>query len=346
MQRLTRSFVPSFLACLLVVAAGLLPTEPQFASNAAGVAAAARAVQEGGRRGMGGANGINISRRETGDGIRCVRAEGDVDAPLATVGSVALDIDRAPEWVSDLVDVRSLRTVSETQYVLYGHFASQRAPDRAFLLSATLAIQPSPLALVVDFHWASEPTMPTAKEARAEISNATFEFGSLNRGKRTHVSLDVCCERANDALFCGPEVEGEWESKTILELRARLKKGDIAIEPRLKAALDESPPLASSFESVRDAYHETVNVGAQSGAPDLTKAQLAAPLANAAFLGSCGAPEDMKVTVRVAVRMGRAVGVTVTTDPRGPAIASCIDRAVRKLRWESSPSTDFVTTTY
>jgi hypothetical protein len=346
MQRLTRSFVPSFLACLLVVAAGLLPTEPEFGSNAAGVAGAARAVQEPRWRGMGGANGISISRRETSDGARCVRAEGDVDAPLATVGSAVLDIDRALEWVSDLVDVRSLRTVSEMQYVLYGHFASQRAPDRAFFLAATLAIQPSPLALVVDFRPAAEPRMPTAIEARAEISNATFEFGSLNGGKRTRVSLDVCCETRSDGHFCAPEVQDGWGSKTILALRARLKKGGVAIEPRLKAALDESPPLASSFESVRDAYQDTLNVGAPSGSPDLTKAQLAAPLSNAAFLGSCGAPDDMKVTVRVAVRTGRAVGVTVTTDPRGAAIASCVDRAVRKLRWESSPRTDFVTTTY
>jgi hypothetical protein len=187
------------------------------------------------------------------------------------------------------------------------------------------------LTLVVDFRPATEPTMPAAIEARAEISNATFEFGSLNRGKRTHVSLDVCCERASDAHFCTPEVQGEWGSKTILGLRARLKKGGIAIEPRLIAALDENPPLASSFESVRDAYQDTVNIGSQSGAPDLTKAQLAAPLSNAAFLGSCGAPDDMKVTVRVAMRMGRAVGVTVTTDPRSPAIASCIDGAARSF---------------
>jgi hypothetical protein len=54
----------------------------------------------------------------------------------------------------------------------------------------------------------------------------------------------------------------------------------------------------------------------------------------------------MKVTVRVAVRDGRAIGVTVTTRPPDAAIAACIERAIRELRWVESPKTDFLTTNY
>ena len=54
----------------------------------------------------------------------------------------------------------------------------------------------------------------------------------------------------------------------------------------------------------------------------------------------------MHVTVRVAVKMGRAVGVTVSTNPPSPAMAACIDRAVRGLQWPPSPKADFVTTNY
>jgi hypothetical protein len=54
----------------------------------------------------------------------------------------------------------------------------------------------------------------------------------------------------------------------------------------------------------------------------------------------------MHVTVRVAVKMGRAVGVTVSTNPPNGAVAACIDRAVRGLQWAQSPKADFVTTSY
>jgi eukaryotic-like serine/threonine-protein kinase len=82
------------------------------------------------------------------------------------------------------------------------------------------------------------------------------------------------------------------------------------------------------------------------GGPDLTNAQLSAPMRNASFLGSCGAPNDMKVSVRVAVKMGRAVGVSVTTNPPDGAVASCIDRHVRGISWPAHPKMDSFTTNY
>jgi hypothetical protein len=50
--------------------------------------------------------------------------------------------------------------------------------------------------------------------------------------------------------------------------------------------------------------------------------------------------------VKVAVKMGRAIGVTVMTNPGNPAIASCIDRAVRGLAWPAHPKMDTMTTSY
>lgn len=100
-----------------------------------------------------------------------------------------------------------------------------------------------------------------------------------------------------------------------------------------------------SYEQVLNSNNEQITMGESTG-PDLTNAQLAAPLRHAAFVVSCGAPDDMKVQVRVAVRMGLPVGVTVGTTPANGAIAACIDRAVRGIRWPANPKTDFVTTNY
>jgi len=100
-----------------------------------------------------------------------------------------------------------------------------------------------------------------------------------------------------------------------------------------------------SYEAVLNSNNENVSMGEQSG-PDLTNAQLAGPLRHAAFVTACGAPDDMKVQVRVAVRMGVPIGVSVQTTPSSGGVASCIDRAVRGLRWQANAKTDFVTTNY
>jgi len=101
-----------------------------------------------------------------------------------------------------------------------------------------------------------------------------------------------------------------------------------------------------SYEAVLNGTNESINIGELPGSADLTNAQLAAPLRHASFVVSCGAPDDMKVTVHVAVRMGVPIGVTVVTTPPQGGVASCIDRAVRGIRWPQSPKTDFVTTSY
>jgi hypothetical protein len=78
----------------------------------------------------------------------------------------------------------------------------------------------------------------------------------------------------------------------------------------------------------------------------LSSAQLGAPLVHGTFVSACGAPDDMKVVVDVAVKRGRAVNVTVKTRPPSAQVASCIEHATRNLQWDISPKTDHVTVTY
>jgi hypothetical protein len=101
----------------------------------------------------------------------------------------------------------------------------------------------------------------------------------------------------------------------------------------------------TSYESALDNNNETITMGGGSGQPDLTNAQLAAPMQRL-NVGACGAPNDMKVVVRVAVKQGRAVGVSIVTQPQNPSVAACIDRSVRGLSWPPHPKMDSFTTVY
>lgn len=78
----------------------------------------------------------------------------------------------------------------------------------------------------------------------------------------------------------------------------------------------------------------------------LSSAQLGAPLVHGKFVTECGAPDDMKVVVKVTVKKGHAVAVDVTTDPANAGIASCVEKATREKEWDISPKTQHATVTY
>ncbi len=101
-----------------------------------------------------------------------------------------------------------------------------------------------------------------------------------------------------------------------------------------------------SYEAALNANNQEISMGGAKGGPDLTDGQLGAPMRNASFISGCGAPENMKVMVRVAVQNGRAVGVSVYPNPANAGVAQCVDRHVRALGWPPNAKMDFFTTTY
>jgi hypothetical protein len=101
-----------------------------------------------------------------------------------------------------------------------------------------------------------------------------------------------------------------------------------------------------SYEAALNANNQEISVGGPKSGPDLTDGQLGAPMRNASFISGCGAPDNMKVTVRVAVKNGRAFGVSVYPNPANAAVAQCVDRHVRALSWPPNAKMDFFTTTY
>jgi len=81
-------------------------------------------------------------------------------------------------------------------------------------------------------------------------------------------------------------------------------------------------------------------------AAPLSSAQLGAPLVHGSFVSACGAPENMKVVVKVTVQKGRATDVNVDTDPPDTAVCRCVDDAIRQLRWDISPKKQQLTVRY
>jgi len=120
---------------------------------------------------------------------------------------------------------------------------------------------------------------------------------------------------------------------------------DNAVEVKKPPPFRGRGPAGPTYEAAIASNNQEVTIGKQAG-PDLSDAQISGPMRNGAFVGECGAPDGMRVTVHVAIKSGRAAGVSVSTSPSDPDVAGCIDRYVRTFSWPSNPKMDSFKTTY
>lgn len=101
-----------------------------------------------------------------------------------------------------------------------------------------------------------------------------------------------------------------------------------------------------SCEAAIARYNEEYTMGGGTGKPDLTAGAYGAVLNRGSYLNACGVPSNMSVNICAAVQNGRAVGVSVSTNPSNPGIASCIASQVRGLGFPAHPRMDVARTTF
>ena len=104
-------------------------------------------------------------------------------------------------------------------------------------------------------------------------------------------------------------------------------------------------PSGPSYESAIAGNNLSLAPGTKD-VPDLTDAELAGPMRQGTFLDACEVPSSTKVTVKVAIRNGRAVGVSVYATPPNREAGWCVERHVRGLQWPSNAKLDSFVTTY
>jgi len=100
-----------------------------------------------------------------------------------------------------------------------------------------------------------------------------------------------------------------------------------------------------SCEAAMDSYNEMKVVG-EEGQADITAGQYGRVLNSGSYFSHCGVPLSMNVNICAAVQNGRAVGVTVSTQPNDSKKASCIASAVRGLSFPSHPKLDVTRTSF
>jgi len=126
------------------------------------------------------------------------------------------------------------------------------------------------------------------------------------------------------------------------------KKAKVGGKWRPSAASDGvSRPVLSGGMSCEQAMNTYVTELKMAGnKPDLTRGQLGSSLNQGGYVVACGAPFSMTVSICAAIQNGQAVGVTVTTDPNNPQVASCIASRVRSMSFPSHPALDVTRTVF
>jgi eukaryotic-like serine/threonine-protein kinase len=99
-----------------------------------------------------------------------------------------------------------------------------------------------------------------------------------------------------------------------------------------------------SCEQAMDTYVTELKMAGNK--PDLTAGSFGGVLNNGSYVIGCGAPMSMTVSICAAIQNGRAVGVTVSTDPPNPGIASCVAGRVRGMGFPSHPALDVTRTVF
>lgn len=103
-----------------------------------------------------------------------------------------------------------------------------------------------------------------------------------------------------------------------------------------------------SCEAAQAKYVESYNIGSDGKKipADLTAGAYGAVLNRGTYLNACGVPGSMAVNICAAVQNGRAVGVSVSTNPSNPGIANCIAAQIRGISFPIHPRLDVTRTTF
>jgi hypothetical protein len=103
---------------------------------------------------------------------------------------------------------------------------------------------------------------------------------------------------------------------------------------------------AQGCEAAARAYTEELDLRGGRPPPDITQPQYAAILEQGRWFAHCRVPATCQLEVCVAVREGRAVGVTVHATPWRADIERCVAAAARGLTFPNHPRLDVTRTTF
>jgi hypothetical protein len=191
---------------------------------------------------IGEDDGITVYRREVpGSPVIAFKGEGIIAASILRVASILVDTTRATEWVDSLVEARTLRKMSETEYIEYDHVGTPFVmKDRDFVIDCKLELDAAQKKATLRFHSVTDSLAPTTSYVRGELISSSFALTAIERGAKTKMVAEIHCDpKGSVAKWIVNWFQKGWPHNTIMSLRTQAAKTNIVENARLKEVLTD-----------------------------------------------------------------------------------------------------------
>jgi len=164
------------------------------------------------------------------------------------------------------------------------------------------------------------------RESPARVTEAFPEFTDSSRSQMPMRAAD------------GPRIDSLFE-------RAAPSAAASARDAPLLPAI-EPARTTGSCEAAIARNNEEIAIGGPSAPPDVSRESYASILQNGSYLAACRIPDRTVFEICAAVKDGRAVGITVVSNPADAGVNACVRSAVARLKFPNSPRLDVTHTRF
>jgi hypothetical protein len=177
------------------------------------------------------------------------RGAGAIDAPIAKVASVLIDTSRYGEWVSHFGGVRIVRSISDTDKVIYRHVTTPVIDDRDFVLEVHTYKDDDTGHLLFDLASIEDPDAPVnSDKVRGHISPPSgYRLWAMDGGKRTMLIFTIHVDpRGSVPAWIVNLFQDGYPLDTLRSIRAQAAKPDVEPDARVADAFrDYTPPCTT-----------------------------------------------------------------------------------------------------
>jgi hypothetical protein len=184
-------------------------------------------------------DGIVAYRGEVaGSSLLAMRGEATVDASIIKVANVLVDVQRAPEWMENMAEVRPLRRLGEGELVVYSHIKTPFIlKDRDFVTKSKLELVPESKQIRISVRSIDDPLAPPTSYVRGHIMNSSFVLTSVE-GDKTRITAEIHTDpKGAIPNWIVNHFQKNWAFNTLTRLRKQAAKSDIKDQPRLREAM-------------------------------------------------------------------------------------------------------------
>ena len=168
------------------------------------------------------------------------QGEGIVDAPLARVATVLLDVSRRKEWLANLIESHLVRRISPIERIEY--VALKTPPltaNRDFVYHGKAHWAPQRHELTLSFTSVEDPGAPENEDmVRGRALDSTYVLTAVDNGRKTKLACRFLIDpRGSVAIWIVNIVQKNVPFNVISGVRRQVLRQDVTDSAEVEAIL-------------------------------------------------------------------------------------------------------------